>query len=47
MFIICNPHNPTGMVWSKMDLGRMIRLANQYEMLVVADEIHGDLVPGY
>lgn len=44
MFIICNPHNPTGMVWSKMDLERMIRLANQYGVLVVADEIHGDLV---
>ncbi|MDO4912059.1 MAG: aminotransferase class I/II-fold pyridoxal phosphate-dependent enzyme [Lactobacillus sp.] len=43
MMIICNPHNPIGHIWSKNDLERMLSLAKQNHVLVVSDEIHGDL----
>jgi cysteine-S-conjugate beta-lyase len=44
IFILCNPHNPAGIVWSKQDLETMIQLAIQYDVLILSDEIHGDLV---
>ena len=44
MFILCNPHNPSGKVWSKDDLAKMAALCQQYNVLVLSDEIHSDLV---
>lgn len=44
VFILCNPHNPAGIVWSIQDLETMIQLAIQYDVLILSDEIHGDLV---
>lgn len=44
IFILCNPHNPAGIVWSKEDLEMMLQLAIQYNVLILSDEIHGDLV---
>lgn len=47
IFILCNPHNPAGIVWSEADLRQILRLCNQYDVLVLSDEIHADLVlPG-
>ena len=43
-FILCNPHNPGGKVWSKEDLARMASLCQQYNVVVVSDEIHSDLI---
>ena len=42
--ILCNPHNPTGYVWSRDELMRIIKLAQKYGVIVISDEIHGDLV---
>ncbi|HLG28086.1 MAG TPA: MalY/PatB family protein [Paenisporosarcina sp.] len=48
LFILCNPHNPGGMVWSKETLLEIIRLCAKYDTLILSDEIHGDLVfPGH
>lgn len=44
LFILCNPHNPAGVVWKKEDLERIIELAVQYNVLILSDEIHADLV---
>jgi len=44
LFILCNPHNPGGMVWSKETLQEIIRLCAKYDTLILSDEIHGDLV---
>ncbi|MDC6078322.1 aminotransferase class I/II-fold pyridoxal phosphate-dependent enzyme, partial [Limosilactobacillus fermentum] len=44
MMILCNPHNPTGRVWTRGELEEIMTLANQYGVIVIADEIHGDLV---
>ena len=47
MMLLCNPHNPTGNIWSKDDLARIGELAKKHHVLVVADEIHCDLTdPG-
>lgn len=43
-FILCNPHNPGGKVWSKEDLTKMAALCQQYNVLVLSDEIHSDLI---
>ena len=42
-FILCNPHNPGGRVWSKEELKKMAQLALKYKVLVLSDEIHCDL----
>lgn len=44
IFILCNPHNPTGNVWSEADLRTIGEICNRHGILVVADEIHQDFV---
>ncbi len=45
--ILCNPHNPIGQVWSASELRRFGDLCAEHDVLVIADEIHGDLIlPG-
>ncbi|MEI3605466.1 MalY/PatB family protein [Pseudogracilibacillus sp. SE30717A] len=43
-FILCSPHNPVGRVWTKDELLEMARLCLKYNVLILADEIHADLV---
>jgi cysteine-S-conjugate beta-lyase len=48
MFIMCNPHNPVGRVWSRDELTRMGEICLRYGVTVIADEIHEDFVfPGH
>ena len=42
--ILCNPQNPTGNCWSADQMRKLGDLANQYNALVIADEIHCDFV---
>lgn len=44
MYILCNPHNPTGKCYSKDDLKRIADICKKYDVLLVSDEIHGDLI---
>lgn len=44
IFILCNPHNPTGNVWSEEDLRTMGEICLRRGVLVIADEIHCDFV---
>ncbi len=44
MMILCNPHNPVGLQWSRDTLARVADLARKYGVKVISDEIHGDLV---
>lgn len=47
LIILCNPHNPVGRVWTPAELQRLGEICLENNVLVVADEIHGDLVyPG-
>lgn len=43
MLILCNPHNPTGQVWSKSVLKKIGDLCVKHSVIVVSDEIHCDL----
>jgi cystathionine beta-lyase len=42
--ILCHPHNPVGRVWKEDELRRFGDLCLEHSVLVVADEIHGDLI---
>ena len=44
IFILCNPHNPVGRVWSKDELERLGEICLKHNVLVLVDEIHRDLV---
>lgn len=44
VFILCNPHNPAGVVWTEEELRQILRLCQKYNVLVLSDEIHADLV---
>jgi cystathionine beta-lyase len=46
--ILCSPHNPVGRVWTREELVRFGEICIDNDVLVVSDEIHGDLIyPGY
>ena len=48
VFLLCNPHNPSGRVWTREELERMNDISLKYGVKVVSDEIHCELVmPGY
>lgn len=44
MMILCNPHNPIGIQWDAKTLQTVARVARENGMVVVSDEIHGDLM---
>lgn len=44
LFILCNPHNPTGRVWKKEELEKMATIIEKHNMWVISDEIHCDLI---
>ena len=43
LFILCNPHNPGGTVWSRPTLVTLAALCAKYGVTVIADEIHADM----
>ena len=43
MFILCNPQNPTGRIFNKDELRRLSEICEKNNVLIIADEIHGDL----
>ena len=48
LFLLCNPHNPCGRVWTREELQRMYDICKKHGVKVVSDEIHCELVmPGY
>ena len=47
LLLLCSPHNPVGRVWQRAELEKLIAIARRYDMVVLSDEIHADLVyPG-
>jgi len=44
MMILCNPHNPVGRVWERGELDRLGQLCLAHDVIVISDEIHGDLI---
>lgn len=46
MMVLCNPHNPIGIQWDADTLAELAAIARKAGMVVVSDEIHGDLMLG-
>ena len=44
MFLLCNPHNPLGIVWTREELRRMAELCMKHHVVMFSDEIHSDLI---
>ena len=48
VFLLCDPHNPGGRVWTKDELAKMGAICAKHHVFVISDEIHCELVmPGY
>lgn len=43
LFILCNPHNPGGRVWTREELTEVARICHEEGVIVISDEIHADL----
>ncbi|MEI8272780.1 MAG: PatB family C-S lyase [Paludibacter sp.] len=47
LFILCNPHNPGGRVWTKDELQQFASVCEKHNVTIISDEIHADMVlPG-
>lgn len=44
LFILCNPHNPTGRVWQVDELKALLTICQAHHVIVLSDEIHSDLI---
>ncbi|NOI32888.1 putative C-S lyase [Vibrio cyclitrophicus] len=42
--IFCNPHNPTGRVWTSQDIEQVIEIAKRHDVLIISDEVHSDII---
>lgn len=43
MFILCNPHNPTGRVWTIDEMEKIAKLVKKHQVFLISDEIHCDI----
>lgn len=44
VFILCNPHNPVGRIWTRDELERLAAICLRHNVLICSDEIHCDLI---
>nr|WP_129723778.1 MalY/PatB family protein [Xylanivirga thermophila] len=44
MMILCSPHNPVGRVWTYEELKTLVDMCSRYDVFLVCDEIHSDIV---
>lgn len=44
LFILCNPHNPSGRIFGDEDLKALAKICKENNVVIIADEIHGDLI---
>ncbi len=44
MFILCNPHNPVGRVFSRDELNTLAAICEKHDIIICSDEIHCDLI---
>lgn len=42
--IFCNPHNPTGRVWTPQEIEQVIEIAKRHDVLIISDEVHSDII---
>lgn len=46
MMILCSPHNPVGRLWQDWELKQLVGLLAKYNVMLISDEIHADIVYG-
>lgn len=46
MFLLCNPHNPTGQAYSRSDLTQIAEICLKNDVIICSDEIHSEILPG-
>lgn len=46
IMLLCSPHNPTGKLWQREELQQMATLCERYQVQVISDEIHMDMMTG-
>lgn len=46
MMFFCNPHNPVGRVWSAEEVRTVAEICKRHDVVLISDEIHGDLIMG-
>ena len=44
LFVLCNPHNPVGRVYSKSELKQLASFCTRHKLILISDEIHCDLI---
>jgi cystathionine beta-lyase len=44
LYLLCNPHNPGGRVWTRDELAKLLTICKKYQVMIISDEIHADLV---
>ena len=44
ILLLCNPHNPVGRVWNKVELKKLSQFASAYNITIISDEIHSDII---
>jgi cysteine-S-conjugate beta-lyase len=44
VFMLCNPHNPTGRVFTREELERLAAFVQKHDLLVISDELHAELI---
>lgn len=48
LLMLCTPHNPVGRVWTLDELNRVLEIARRYDLTILSDDIHCDLIyPGH
>lgn len=44
LLLLCSPHNPVGRVWQQQELENILDIARRYQLTIISDEIHADLI---
>lgn len=44
VLVLCSPHNPVGRVWRKEELKKVVEICKKYDLWIISDEIHSDLI---
>jgi len=44
VFLLCNPYNPGGMIFTREELDKIVDLCSAYNVLICSDEIHSDFI---
>lgn len=44
LLLLCTPHNPVGRVWKEDELQQVLQIARRYDLTILSDDIHCDLI---